>query len=758
MENLQNLQNNSWLQDVRQIDSKAVIEPLVDASGSFRSATVAVGGFSNAIKQQRLQDDTGAFMLKVNDSPYAKTNSNYYSVNGGSQIEECIGLDIGNNYKLHARAIKYLDGMFYVLGSIEGEANSNTVLMRSLDGIAWQRLATLTEMYTDMAFMPAESGSGADTYVMVGYNRKYAYSADGSEWTEGDFDGLYTSVLYANGLFVALPQTSSIPIKYSTDGVQWSNSSYSETSGSYYTGLAYTGTEVSGDSLIMAIKYNGTGAVVSITGSSWKTVDIPDITKVVVDTTGDHISNRLVFGNGKFVFVFGGVNTSDKYNNFVLISNDASNFDYTKDNAGITWTKVVGPAVFDSVFFANGKFYAVSKRSNRLYSSVDAMSWTELDTKYDDVNYFIPNMVADNKTYNALLIYDISTNIGYFDGQSATFALDRHTMSYDVLEYASESYAGANGIIAGGVKIILSVDPMANYTRYLEIVGDQAHGEYPVEFTVDVMRSDGLKYSITNNSLITAFIDFGDIIELSSYVIINITKWSKPFTSVKLDYIGCKPICAVTQNDLLVNYSLGQSAKEDGNLGYGLKYNEATLKMFNDDISYGQYPDPNVTTDVVYRKLKNITDVLLDSQTNSSLKFYVDSNDGNGFILIGKYYTYKVEYDSQSDDVTINAYDILNRLQSIPYSGPNFSFAYNILKSATLQEILSAVKTDLYEQYGIIFDITNSQGDLITIDKVVFKNIDTIWEMLEALCWCGLFYVVAEHNDETVDIKILDRR
>lgn len=751
MENLQNLQNNSWLQDVRQIDSKAVIEPLVDASGSFRSATVAVGGFSNAIKQQRLQDDTGAFMLSLKDDKN-KSNVYVYSSDGGKSVDKCLGFP--DDFVV--RKIKYLNGMYYALGSLSTETgNILTRLMRSLDGTAWNEIATFETNYLDIDYMRLSGNN--QLYVLIGFNF-YAYSNDETTWTNGEFaSGSYDRIVNVdNSVFVVFPRVPlTQTIKISSNGKTWQDVT-SDYIG-YISGSVYAVNTSGGDSLIVGVGFNGTGAIASITGAAWKKVNIPDVSQSsYVSATGDGISNRLAFGNGKLVYVFGG--SGDKYNNFVLVSNDASNFDYTKDNAGITWTKVVGPAIFDSVFFVNGKFYAVSKRSNRLYSSVDAMSWTELDTKYDDVNYFIPNMMADNKTYNALLTYDISTNIGYFDGQSATFALDRHTMSYDVLEYASESYAGANGIIAGGVKIILSVDPMANYTRYLEIVGDQAHGEYPVEFTVDVMRSDGLKYSITNNSLITAFIDFGDIIELSSYVIINITKWSKPFTSVKLDYIGCKPICAVTQNDLLVNYSLGQSAKEDGNLGYGLKYNEATLKMFNDDISYGQYPDPNITTDVVFRKLKNITDVLLESQTNSSLKFYVDSNDGNGFILIGKYYTYKVEYDSQSDDVTINAYDILNRLQSIPYNGPNFTFTYNTLKSATLQEILSAVKTDLYNQYGIVFDITNTQGDIITIEKVVFNDIDTIWEMLEALCWCGLFYIVAEHNDETVDIKILDRR
>ena len=206
----------------------------------------------------------------------------------------------------------------------------------------------------------------------------------GVDWTvrTSPADTIWRSVIYGNGMFVAVGQTSntnSQPESYnkgvitSTDGVNWTIREGVTTDGHMmWNSVTY------GNGLFVAVGYNS--VMTSSDGINWTSRD----------AASDNDWESITYGNGLFVAV-------SRYglNNQVMTSPN-----------GITWTSR-DPAfdnIWLSVTYGNGLFVAVGGGSvNQVMTSPDGITWTSRDPA--------PNNLWQSVTYgNDLFVAAANTS------------------------------------------------------------------------------------------------------------------------------------------------------------------------------------------------------------------------------------------------------------------------------------------------------------------------------------------------------------
>lgn len=241
-------------------------------------------------------------------------------------------------------SVKYFDTIAYgggaYLGFVEQAApipldasTYTAVVMRSLDGIAWDVIGTVPNM------SPAGTVFGEGRWVLVGAKGAISTSADGAIWETQDskISTTLTSVAYGGGKFVAVGAKGRI--LSSTSGKKWSKED-SGTSDRLETVIYAAGRFV-------ATGENGT-LLVSTDGSHW--------VKKSRGSTRD--LDSITSGNGLLVSVGKG--------GTVLTSTDGVEFQeqstgVTNDLHGVSW--------------ADGVFVAVGEPETIL-TSPDAIHWT----------------------------------------------------------------------------------------------------------------------------------------------------------------------------------------------------------------------------------------------------------------------------------------------------------------------------------------------------------------------------------------------
>jgi hypothetical protein len=170
----------------------------------------------------------------------------------------------------------------------------------------------------------------------------------GANWQTGTIgSGLWASVCYGNGLFVAVTFDGASPVSVSRDGVNWQ--AVTAHAGSWFS-VCY------GNGLFVAVAYEFTNTVMtSPDGFNWTVRTSPAGAWVAV-----------TYGNGLFV------STSTGGANSIMTSPD-----------GITWTARTAPFVgeFYGVTYGNRLFVAVSSSgTNRAITSPDGITWTTRTT------------------------------------------------------------------------------------------------------------------------------------------------------------------------------------------------------------------------------------------------------------------------------------------------------------------------------------------------------------------------------------------
>lgn len=165
------------------------------------------------------------------------------------------------------------------------------------------------------------------------------------EWNTSSLpeSGSWSKVLYANGIFVAVKNKSTIGA-YSSNGIDWTEMTMPSASNWY--GLAY------GNGRFVATGGFSHKAAYSLNGKDW--------TEVTMPSTGTW--NEVVFGNGKFVSV------SDTGSPKAAYSTD-----------GISWTVVDTPASKElwCLAYGNGVFVSAEYGGSTAVYSTDGITWKE---------------------------------------------------------------------------------------------------------------------------------------------------------------------------------------------------------------------------------------------------------------------------------------------------------------------------------------------------------------------------------------------
>ena len=437
--------------------------------------------------------------------------------------------------------------------------------------------------------------------------------------------------------------------------------------------------------------------------------------------------------------------------------NSLKNKNWLRDSRQITSKVVFEPFVNNKSRIVSAK--AISGGFNNIYS--------QMLENYDNS---IPT----------ILDYNDTKKIGYFSGDTASFSLKANKLATQYnsgvhkgefnIEYSSYNVTDKDGWVVdpdtgnrSPVLLQFNFDTsLENTARYIEIVGDISHGEYPVELQIDILQYSSqdaaespqfTTYFVKGNNLIHCIVDLKENVKLFEYMQIWIKKWSKPYSSVKLNYVGTDIIFDVSNKDLLLSYQTSCAAKNNGDLDYGLKFNSANIKMYSDDKSYGKL---YLSTGDYVSNILNTTDVLVENQSNIKCRFYVRTEMDLKYSYIGKFFAYKVDYNSQADIINISLYDILSMLQSIEFFGIG-----QTLGSVSLYSILTTVDTFLQTNYNIKINFSDINIKEITkeiyINNPVYES-ENVWTFLDGCCILGQFYIVANSNNENYDIDIIMER
>ena len=205
----------------------------------------------------------------------------------------------------------------------------------------------------------------------------------GNSWTAQTVPAAndWKSVTYGNGTYVAVSDSGSSRVMYSSDGVNWKLASSSEQNN--WTGVSY------GNGLFVAVSTDGTNrAMTSVDGKKWTAVNLPM-----------YSFTSITYGKGTFVAMAGGniaITSSDGVNwavNTLPVSNGwpsvtygnglfvsvAGGTDIVISPDGINWTVHSAPAGagWQSVTYGNGLFVAIaSGGSFQVMTSPDGINWT----------------------------------------------------------------------------------------------------------------------------------------------------------------------------------------------------------------------------------------------------------------------------------------------------------------------------------------------------------------------------------------------
>jgi len=218
-------------------------------------------------------------------------------------------------------------------------------------------------------------------------------TADGVTWTIGTLPATqyWTDIAYGNGLFVAVVNGSNIAAT-SPDGINWIQRTLSNS-------LACS-----------SIKYGG-GLFVVVSSNDYIASTSPDGIVWTSRTFPNKESSSLVYGNNTFVSIVGygnkavtstdGINWTQRslpgtlswsditYGNGLFVAIASSSETYATSPDGINWTFRSLPqyTYWNSITYGNGIFVAIGTYSYYMATSPDGINWTLITTTIQITSY-----------------------------------------------------------------------------------------------------------------------------------------------------------------------------------------------------------------------------------------------------------------------------------------------------------------------------------------------------------------------------------
>ncbi|MDP1688979.1 MAG: tail fiber domain-containing protein [bacterium] len=237
------------------------------------------------------------------------------------------------------RSVTYGNGLFVAVAGI-GVSNG---VMTSPDGINWTRRNSALNYLRYITYgnglfvVVMESDYGT---CMAGQDKCVMTSPDGINWTLRDTpaNNQWFSIIYGNGLFVAVASSGAQRVMYSLDGINWSFP-ITNPPQILWNSVTY------GNGLFVAVAGNGSPNQAMTSPDGGRT--IPWISSI---TPVNNAWNSVTYGNGLFVAV-----APTGTGNRVMTSSDGINWTLRNSAADNAW---------DSVTYGNGIFVAVTSYNN----------------------------------------------------------------------------------------------------------------------------------------------------------------------------------------------------------------------------------------------------------------------------------------------------------------------------------------------------------------------------------------------------------
>lgn len=259
---------------------------------------------------------------------------------------------------------------------------------------------------------------GNNKYIAIEKNSGIlAYSNDGISWSKGYTlkSGYWTSIVYGNGLFVAVNAEVNKEgiVAYSTDGINWSFSSLNTVIKGSPCSIAY------GNGVFLITNINKNNYFYSTDGINWILRDFPTYV----------YSGKILYGNGKFLIIESGIIYSSPdgitwnsstiqgyygsdilcdHGIFLYIKHSNSDATYYYSTDCITWTKYNLPSAgyWNGIVFGFDKFILMS--DTIILESTDGINWTAhtpnnqgLNWKNDCRLIYSDNKIVGITTYNS---------------------------------------------------------------------------------------------------------------------------------------------------------------------------------------------------------------------------------------------------------------------------------------------------------------------------------------------------------------------
>jgi len=212
----------------------------------------------------------------------------------------------------------------------------------SASSLTWTSRSPSNTYWNSVAF------NGSNLFVAVASNAAI-HSANGTSWVAATTvpTGTWNSVIYGNGIFVAVSSTDTDRVMTSSDGITWTVAAGTSVQNSdTWSSITY------GNSLFVAVAKDGK-AMYSSNGTSWTLAGtVPEATNTW---------NSITFGNGIFVAV------ASSGTHRVMTSTDGNLWGTASASSAIAWT---------SVTYGNNLFVAVANTTSaNVMTSSNGQTW-----------------------------------------------------------------------------------------------------------------------------------------------------------------------------------------------------------------------------------------------------------------------------------------------------------------------------------------------------------------------------------------------
>ena len=297
-----------------------------------------------------------------------------------------------------------------------------------------------------------------------------------------------------------------------------------------------------------------------------------------------------------------------------------------------------------------------------------------------------------NQTADAITETDY--RIAVLDG-SWQLGTDRLYSPWIQAGWWTQSVCDENGVFA--IPPILTVHMINRTITYLQVIGDTAKGEYPVDFTIKLYDFDGNvihEENVVDNMLV---VWKKDIVINGIYTAeLIIHKWSRPHTRAKIvEFIS--PIHELYEDEDIISFSVTEERElNNATLPIGnISMNEMQATLYND----GRFNLDN-TSSLLYNRLK----------PNCLVRVWigVETINGTEWVPLGVFWT--VDWKVNEKDLTVR-FTARDKLQKLADSRITLGILHN---------------TNLYEIARMVFEDAGLTEHDYHIDDT-FSDINIEW-------------------------------